>query len=708
MRVCLVSSELAPFHGWGVGTCSALIARSLRDLGHEVHLLVDDLPGLRAGFEREFPGVRAHVLTREEFGAALAQHPGECTRRPIVVHRRLRALHAEHRFDAIAFNDFYGDASMVVAARRTLGDYVGATIGVILHSPIALLRRINGQHEHPLEISMIMHLEAQGVRGADVLIAPSRAIVEELRATRGFEDAIDESRLVIAPYPIARATAPARHADDAPPEVLFYGRLEARKGPDVLVRAVCALLDEGVDLRLRIVGVDTDCGPGGTSMREHLRRLAGPHAATRVVFMENQARGVIEELVRSAAVCCFPALWDNYPNACLEAMALGACVVTTDGGGMREIIEHGRSGLLARAGDAGDLAANLRAALADGALRARLGEAARARVAEVCDMRRSGEAYAAALARATPRVVRTADAGSVAVIIPVYNLGATLPATLASVEAQTRTPDEVLVIDDGSTDPRTIEVLREVESRGVRVIRQANRGLPAARNAAIRATRSDWVLPLDADDLLAPTFIERCLLAAGGRSRMGLVSSHMACFREDPRRPEVTYVPLGFVREALPASNVASSAIALLRRAAIEDVGGYDETLTAYEDWDLYCRLAGQGWEAAIIPEPLILNRMRPDSMLRTLSARADAVLRARMMERHMHLSPDPSRTARIVLAMRGDAGGRADPAQAAAAIIRENLRYRLADKADALVRAIGVRDVVKRVLLRAEGAGER
>ncbi|MDX2131036.1 MAG: glycosyltransferase [Planctomycetota bacterium] len=720
MRVCLVTSELAPFRGWGVGTTTALLARALHDAGHEVHLLVDDMPGLRGGAAREFPGVRTHILTSEEFGQALAQCPAECTRRPIVVHRRLARLHDQFRFDAIEFNDFYGDAYMALQARRLGGAYAGVRMGVVLHSPIGLLRSINAQHSYPLDIAMIAHMEAESIRHADVLLAPSRAIVDALQNLEGFGDAIDPARLAVVHNPMELPGAPCAHDGTGTPEVLFFGRLETRKGPDVLIRAAKILLESGVDLRVRIVGVDTDCGPAGRPMRAHLQsRVVGRAPRERFIFEDNRPRAELFDLVRRAAVCCFPARWDNFPNACLEAMAQGACVVSSDGGGMREVIEDGRSGLLARAGDAPHLAQVLGRALADRALRTRLGEAARERVREVCDPRRAAEGHAAALLAARPALITTpqpvANSGAssahprpaerVSVVIPVYNLGATLPETLASVQAQTRRADEVVLVDDGSTDPHTIDVLRGAEAKGCRVVRQENRGLPGARNAGIHAASGDWVVTLDADDLLAPTFIEACLRAAALSPGAALVSTHMACFTESPARPEVLFVPLGLAREIIPAANVASSAMIMVRRDAMLAIGGYDETLHTYEDWEICCRLAGHGYRAEILPEPLIWHRMRPGSLFNSLTPREDFVLRSAVMARHAGLSPSPSRTARIVLGLRETVPSM-DAATTAAEVVRSHLRYRLADRADALVRAVGVRSLVKRALLAVEGRG--
>jgi glycosyltransferase involved in cell wall biosynthesis len=98
--------------------------------------------------------------------------------------------------------------------------------------------------------------------------------------------------------------------------------------------------------------------------------------------------------------------------------------------------------------------------------------------------------------------------GSVAVVIPCFNDGATLVDSVASAQSQD-VPAEIIVVDDGSTDHATIALTELLEADGIRVIRQANEGPAPARMAGVRATKADYVFPLDADDLIAPRGLER-------------------------------------------------------------------------------------------------------------------------------------------------------------------------------------------------------
>src|SRR5262245_36926008 len=192
MRICLVSSELAPFHGWGVGTAVAELARALLAAGHQVHLLVDDLPGVRQRGKAEFPGVTLHILGQSAGEPAPAHGPCLSTRRPLAIYRQLKQLHATHRFEYIGFNDFYADAYFTVQAKRTIGEFEEACLGIVLHSAIFLLREINSQAEYDLEIGAITHMEQAAMRGCDLLIAPCRAMVERLAKFDGVRDLFEQ------------------------------------------------------------------------------------------------------------------------------------------------------------------------------------------------------------------------------------------------------------------------------------------------------------------------------------------------------------------------------------------------------------------------------------------------------------------------------------------------------------------------------------
>jgi glycosyltransferase involved in cell wall biosynthesis len=202
--------------------------------------------------------------------------------------------------------------------------------------------------------------------------------------------------------------------------------------------------------------------------------------------------------------------------------------------------------------------------------------------------------------------------------MPVFNPGIVLKQALRSVADQTWRDRELVVVDDGSTDATTLRLLEEAaEQSGVSVHRRENGGPARARNQAIELAGGAYVLPLDADDYLAPTFLERTvpiLEAEPGvaivHTWVGLVGGHHGVWRTG-----------GFsVAELLARCTVHTCS--LYRRTVWQDVGGYDPSFVeGWEDWDFWLTAAAHGWQARGVPEVLAYYRRGAGSRERAARA---------------------------------------------------------------------------------------
>jgi hypothetical protein len=185
-----------------------------------------------------------------------------------------------------------------------------------------------------------------------------------------------------------------------------------------------------------------------------------------------------------------------------------------------------------------------------------------------------------------------ADSPVVSVVIPCYRQAHYLPDAIESVLAQTYPHLEIVVVDDGSQD-NTSEVAGAYP--GVRVVRQDNRGLGAARNTGLRSTRGEFLVFLDADDRLLPEAVETGLEAFHRHPEAGFVwGGRVLIGRSGERLPAPTAPPVdGDPYLALLCECViwAGSAV-MYRRALFEELVGFDTSLIAAQDYDLYLRAA--------------------------------------------------------------------------------------------------------------------
>jgi glycosyltransferase involved in cell wall biosynthesis len=188
---------------------------------------------------------------------------------------------------------------------------------------------------------------------------------------------------------------------------------------------------------------------------------------------------------------------------------------------------------------------------------------------------------------------------TVAVIIPTFNYARFVGDAVSSVLAQTRPADEIIVVDDGSSDDPA-RILAHFPT--VRLIRQENRGLSAARNTGLRCCTASHVVFLDADDRLLTIALETGLEHAAKRADCALVYGGFYAISEDGKRfgrdPDFfpdreSPVRQGGYLDLLRGINVVGfPAAALHRRDCLIEESGFDETLRACEDYDLYLRLA--------------------------------------------------------------------------------------------------------------------
>jgi glycosyltransferase involved in cell wall biosynthesis len=204
---------------------------------------------------------------------------------------------------------------------------------------------------------------------------------------------------------------------------------------------------------------------------------------------------------------------------------------------------------------------------------------------------------------------------AVSVIIPCYKQAHYLPESVQSVLDQTFTDWELIIVNDGSPDETSVvaEQLRQKRPDRIRLLEKANGGLSSARNAGIRVAQGKYIFLLDADDRIQPTMLEKTKTVLDTRPKVGFAYTHIQHFGD---LTNVYSLP-DFDRGTLIAKDNIVCAMSLVRKAAWQQVGGYNEAMReGYEDWDFWIGCVEHGWEGFRIPEPLACYRKSATSML--------------------------------------------------------------------------------------------
>ncbi len=224
-------------------------------------------------------------------------------------------------------------------------------------------------------------------------------------------------------------------------------------------------------------------------------------------------------------------------------------------------------------------------------------------------------------------------APAVSVVVPCYNGGRFIDQLLASLARQTFRDFEIIIVDDGSTDPQTAAKLAALAA-DIRVIRQENGGLSSARNTGFRAARADLVLPLDCDDSLEPQFLEETVAA------MRTAPADVGFVFTDER---LTGARSGLANNRFNAFDQLFvnhlTYCMLLRKSAWRAVGGYDENMRdGYEDWEFNIALAKAGYRGIGIRKPLSIYWVSSEGMLMSRSSALHARLWGYIRRKHRDL----------------------------------------------------------------------
>lgn len=205
---------------------------------------------------------------------------------------------------------------------------------------------------------------------------------------------------------------------------------------------------------------------------------------------------------------------------------------------------------------------------------------------------------------------------TISIIVPAYNAERTILETIKSVQQQTFSDFELIVINDGSTD-RTLELVNAITDSRLKVFSYSNGGLPTARNRGITHATGEFIAFLDADDLWTPDKLELQLTTLKQHPEAGVAYS-WNYFMDEQGKSFHASEPIFFegnIYAPLLLNNfLANGSNPLIRRRAIDSVGEFDATLASCEDWDFYLRLAAR-WSFVVVPKPQILYRLSSSSM---------------------------------------------------------------------------------------------
>ncbi|KAK4051321.1 hypothetical protein OIV83_002805 [Microbotryomycetes sp. JL201] len=647
IRCLLVTPELASLHkNGGIGTAFTELAFALgADDAFSVSVLMvqeeDSFPTqVVANAKALLASHGVDLLFLEKSGEIMPHMWTPVT--SVRVWKWLRARDGD--YDIIHFPDNTGIGYFSALGRHEGLALHQSLIVVGLHGPdvawSSLLDKRLPSDRYSIELE---HFERWTVELADVVVAPSEYILEYVRL-RGWS--VPRHSFVIPNIfnsgSVNQQRASKMKRVHPVTELVFFGRLEERKGPRLLIRALEMLYTKNDTStwppfeRVTYLGRDhtdtsthSDVSSLITQAIDELRSQTGATFDLNII-RDADRDTAIKYLQEPSRLALTPALADNSPNTVLECIFHSIRFMTSDSGGSAELIHVDDVQRATFRPLPADLAAKI--AFVTRTLEDQPWEPVRPHpmVLNAAREWRNLHLWMNTL-RANKKPTLASARALVTLCITHYERPQLLPQLLSSIHQQTYSNIEVVLVDDGSKKSETVQSLDFIEDRYFAgesrwtFIRSNNSYLGEARNKAAAAAKGDWLFFLDDDDVLKPNAVET-LINVATRTGVDALSSWLDEFSSDvnplehegdlPHRR--TFWFLGQSLSAGVVSNCFGSGNIFIHRKAFHSIEGFSTYRdVGAEDWEIYMRLASAGWRQLVVPEELIYVRsdMTRDSM---------------------------------------------------------------------------------------------
>lgn len=605
-RICIVTPDLiGPVKNGGIGTACSHLAHALAEAGHDTTVLFTKGGAhSSSGWERSYEqrGVKVSQLDIDWDSASFWPELPEA----LISLRAYEWLREQPAFDLVLFMDWRANGFYTLHARKSGPEFANTSFAIVLHSPSLWHLLNNGAMAVEPAEACLWHMERQCLSMADAVISPS-AYMLDWCLEHGWKLPANK---FVQPNLLTPLGWEQGSRTLLPDEIVFFGRLEYRKGLAQFCAALDILAREG-GLPAKI----TFLGKFGTVGKEHslvyLTERARKWPESEVRFLANySSQQAIEYLKSRNALAVIPSISENSPYTVYECLAEQIPVLARDSGGTAELVSSaGRDRVLF--GDRPqELAQRLSENLAKGSQTGFL----------AFELDSNRDAWVRGLGNLPGSVKEKAIQGDlpmISVCLAHHDRPEFLELAIQSLLNQSYSNFEVILVDDGSETRESVEALSKLEpvfsSRGWRIIRSENRYVGHARNIAAREAAGDWLLFFDDDNIARPGLLEECAQAAQ-RCKSGLISimfdifkgSGMPAGENTGRR----FLPIGDVISYSTIHNAISDATALVSRESFLKAGGFTEDYgVGHEDFELYLRMALAGEPVNIIPRPLFWYR---------------------------------------------------------------------------------------------------
>lgn len=630
MKYWILTSEYPPYYGGGIGTYSSLLAQLLHKQQVNVSVFVPDR-NVGQVTEEMLDGIR--VI---RFSPYYAGNSGFLGYEALVSYSFAsvieKYLAREEAPDWIEAQEYDGIAYYLLQ-KKHLGYPVLKDVKIIItcHCPSFILLPYNHKSSYTLPAYWIGEMEKFCIEAADICFSPSRYLVSHLH-----DAGITRQDIRVLPNPYEAKETYTGEVTALPDQLLFIGKVSPAKGIIELLDAIRALSRTKKSIRLDIIGdADFYLHSRKKIMSVYLKeKYPDLFNAGLVTLHGTMPAARVEQHIKQASLLVLPSKIENLPYVVLESMYLGTPVLASTKGGQAEIIEHTKNGFLYEPDEPNSLphaietilamkAEDLSAISRNGAQHiARLCSPAQHYQAKMeqltgFDQGRSNLFPFASVITDKVSVLPEKDIAQplLSVIIPFYNLGSYLQETIDSIRKARYKNIEIIIVDDGSTDAASIQVLNELEGRpDLYIIRKPNEGLAIARNTGAAYAKGQFISFLDADDKVHADYYTKAVTVLMEKDNVHFAGSWIQYF-EGSEKSWASFTP---VFPYILFHNMINSSSLVYKKTSFCNYGLNDARfIYGMEDYDSVINMMSNGCYGVVLPERLFFYRVRKDSMSR-------------------------------------------------------------------------------------------
>jgi glycosyltransferase involved in cell wall biosynthesis len=529
-------------------------------------------------------------------------------------------------------------------------EFANLNIVITCHAPSFLCLEYNHVPIYKFPEYWVGQMERSSIKAADLLISPSRYFVTKAKERMNW-DGINEYYVVNPIKVEANQVIPDYHEN----HIVCFGKLSPLKGTFQLIQYFKELWDDGFMHPLRIIGgTDQFFHPEAMTMKDIITKKYGIYIEKKLLLLSGElSPEKAKQELRNAHVVLVPSIVDNLPYTVLEAMSWGKVVLASKQGGQSEVISDGENGFLFDHFTPNDFQNKLQYILqldkdslrniadkavytvASGYSPAVVYTKKIKLIETYFRTRKTSKIFPFIQQKSTNEQLPVSfPVGNLlSIVIPFFNMGEYIEECIQSVLSSDYSSKEIIIVNDGSTDKKSIAILEElVKKYPVTIYHKKNEGLSLTRNLGATKATGDYLAFLDADDTVQTTYYSKAINVLKQYDNIHFVGCWAKYFGDSQScwptfNPEPPYL--------LVHNMINSSALVYKKKSFLKYGLNRPELEYGMEDWDSVVNMVENSCGGVVLPEFLFNYRVRKGSMARSFTKVKQLYLMRLIGERH-------------------------------------------------------------------------